>query len=135
MARKIGILEKEKSGAARKAPGRKSKKSRKFVPAKTSARRRKKPAENLPLVIGHPPPPGEGKRGERRYLAYLLRQAQAATRLRMERALADLGVTPPQFIVLPILNPYPGLSRPDPPAGALRAPRHSAVHSRILRPH
>src|SRR5437868_2621288 len=30
-----------------------------------------------------PPPPGEGKRGEKGHLAYLLRQAQAATRLQM----------------------------------------------------
>ena len=57
-----------------------------------------------------PPPPGEGKRGERGYLAYLLRQAQAATRLTMERSLADLGVTTPQFAVLTMLKAYPGLS-------------------------
>ena len=59
-----------------------------------------------------PPPPGEGKRGEQGYLAYLLRQAQAATRLRMERALADLGVTPPQFVVLTMLRPIPACPAP-----------------------
>jgi hypothetical protein len=31
------------------------------------------------------PAPGEGKRGESGYLAYLLRQASAANRLNMER--------------------------------------------------
>ena len=57
-----------------------------------------------------PPAPGEGKRGEEGYLGYLLRQAQAAVRLSMERSLADLGVTPPQFAVLTMLKAYPGLS-------------------------
>jgi DNA-binding MarR family transcriptional regulator len=57
-----------------------------------------------------PPPPGQGKRGEQGYLAYLLRQAQAATRLSMERSLASLRVTPPQFVVLTMLRAYPGLS-------------------------
>ncbi len=57
-----------------------------------------------------PPAPGEGKRGEQGYLGYLLRQAQAAVRLTMERTLADLGVTPPQFAVLTMLKAYPGLS-------------------------
>jgi DNA-binding MarR family transcriptional regulator len=59
------------------------------------------------------PAPGEGKRGEHGYLGYLLRQAQAAVRLRMERSLADLGVTSPQFAVLTMLNAYPGLSGAD----------------------
>ncbi|WP_449381740.1 MarR family winged helix-turn-helix transcriptional regulator [Bradyrhizobium sp. UFLA05-112] len=57
-----------------------------------------------------PPAPGEGKRGEAGYLGYLLRQAQAAVRLSMERSLTDLGVTPPQFAVLTMLKAYPGLS-------------------------
>src|SRR5260370_33909276 len=119
MARKIGILAKEKSGAARKAPARKSKKSRKFVPAKTSARRRKKPAENLPLVIGHPPLPGEAKRGERGYLTYLLRRAQAPTRATFGPGLAPLRATPPPMIPVTIRHasrraPPP----PSPPAAA-----------------
>lgn len=59
------------------------------------------------------PRPGEGKRGEDGYLGYLLRQAGAAYRLKMERALADLGVTPPQFSVLTMLVAYPGLSNAD----------------------
>lgn len=56
------------------------------------------------------PAPGEGKRGEQGYLGYLLRQAHAAVRLTMERTLADLGVTSPQFAVLTMLKAYPGLS-------------------------
>ncbi|SEE32832.1 DNA-binding transcriptional regulator, MarR family [Rhizobiales bacterium GAS191] len=59
------------------------------------------------------PRPGEGKRGEEGHLGYLLRQASAAHRLKMERALADLEVTPPQFVVLTMLNAYPGLSNAD----------------------
>ena len=59
------------------------------------------------------PAPGEGKRGEQGYLGYLLRQANAAVRLKMERTLADLGVTSPQFAVLTMLNAYPGLSGAD----------------------
>lgn len=61
----------------------------------------------------HLPSPGEGKRGEQGYLGYLLRQAHAAVRLKMERTLADLGVTSPQFAVLTMLNAYPGLSGAD----------------------
>ena len=70
---------------------------------------RKNPRQNPALAGVRPPPPGQGKRGEKGHLAYLLRQAQAATRLTLERALADLGVTPPQFAVLTMLQ---GLSRP-----------------------
>lgn len=59
------------------------------------------------------PAPGVGKRGESGYVGYLLRQAGAAQRLRMERALDDLGVTPPQFVVLTMLAAYPGVSGAD----------------------
>jgi DNA-binding MarR family transcriptional regulator len=59
------------------------------------------------------PEPGEGKRGESGYIGYLLRQAGAAQRLRMERALDDLGITPPQFVVLTMLVAYPGVSGAD----------------------
>ena len=121
-----GISARAKPGMARKAPAGKSKKSGKSAAAKKPVRRRKKSAKNLPLAIGHPPP-GEGKRGERGYLAYLLRQAQAATRLAMERALADLGVTPPQFIVLTMLKAYPGLSGADVARVALLTPQTVGV--------
>jgi DNA-binding MarR family transcriptional regulator len=59
------------------------------------------------------PAPGAGKRGEAGYLGYLLRQASAAQRLRMERTLSDLGVTPAQFVVLTMLHAYPGISSAD----------------------
>ncbi|CAL77360.1 putative transcriptional regulatory protein, MarR family [Bradyrhizobium sp. ORS 278] len=60
-----------------------------------------------------PPLPGEGKRGEDGHLAYLLRQAQAAARLSLERALTATGLTHPQFVVLTMLKAYPGLSGAD----------------------
>ena len=92
MARKIGTSPKSRS--SRKTP-----KWRKSSRAKKPAPVRKKSAPAPALAGARPPPPGRGKRGETGYLAYLLRQAQAATRLTLERALADLGVTPPQFVV------------------------------------
>jgi len=59
------------------------------------------------------PAPGEGKRGESGHLGYLLRQAGATHRLRMERALSGLDMTPPQFVVLTMIQAYPGLSNAD----------------------
>jgi DNA-binding MarR family transcriptional regulator len=59
------------------------------------------------------PAPGEGKRGEAGYLSYLLWQAAAAVRLRLERTLVGLAVTPPQFLVLTMLDSYPGASGAD----------------------
>lgn len=63
------------------------------------------------------------KRGEAGYLAYLLRQAAAAVRLRLERKLASLGVTPPQFLVLTMLDSYPGTSGADIARLALLTPQ------------
>lgn len=59
------------------------------------------------------PEPGQGKRGEQGHLGYLLRQAGVAFRTRMEQALAEAGVTPPQFVVLTMVAAYPGLSNAD----------------------
>lgn len=56
---------------------------------------------------------GEAMRGEDGHLPYLLSQAQAAMRLALDRALADLGVTPPQFSILTMIDSYPGLSGAD----------------------
>ncbi|HAR95957.1 MAG TPA: MarR family transcriptional regulator [Deltaproteobacteria bacterium] len=56
---------------------------------------------------------GEGKRGEKGHLGYLLRQAVTAYRLRMERALAGVDITLPQFRVLTKLAAYPGISNAD----------------------
>jgi DNA-binding MarR family transcriptional regulator len=73
------------------------------------------------------PKPGQGKRGEQGYLGYLLRQAAGAHRLRMERALADLDVTPPQFMVLTMLAAYPGHSNADLARVALLTPQTLSV--------
>jgi len=53
---------------------------------------------------------GEGKRGESGHIGYLLRQAHAAHKIRMERALQALGLTLPQFSVLTMLAAYPRAS-------------------------
>ena len=73
------------------------------------------------------PEPGEGKRGEAGYLGYLLRQAAGAHRLRMERALLDIEVTPPQFSVLTMLAAYPGHSNADLARLALLTPQTVSV--------
>ncbi|HVG27396.1 MAG TPA: MarR family transcriptional regulator [Acidobacteriaceae bacterium] len=72
-------------------------------------------SQRQPATADRPilPRPGEGKRGEAGYVGYLLRQAAAAYRLRLERALADLKVTPPQFAVLTMLKAYPAHSNAD----------------------
>ena len=62
--------------------------------------------------------------------AYLLRQAAGAVRLRFERSLADLGVTPPQFLVLTMLDSYPGASGADVARLALLTPQ--TVHGIII---
>jgi DNA-binding MarR family transcriptional regulator len=125
MARKISTSAKSRS--TRKRPKR-----RKSSRAKKSARSRKKSAPAPVLAGVRPPPPGRGKRGETGYLAYLLRQAQAATRLTLERALADLGVTPPQVAVLTMLRAYPGLSGADLARVALLTPQTVGVIIRNL---
>ena len=125
MIRKIGTS--AKSRAARKKPKRrKSGLSKKFSP------QRKKSAQTPEIAGVRPPPPGRGKRGDKGYLGYLLRQAQAATRLTLERALADLGVTPPQFAVLTMLRAYPGLSGADLARVALLTPQTVGVIIRNL---
>src|SRR5262245_21850515 len=97
------------------------------------------------------PRPGEGKRGPAGHLGYLVRQASASVRLAMDRALADLEVTPPQFAVLTMIVAYPGVSGADlarltfltpqtvnvivrnlERAGAVEKSAH-ALHGRILR--
>jgi DNA-binding MarR family transcriptional regulator len=64
-------------------------------------------------TMPHIPLPGEGKRGEEGHIGYLLRQAHAAVRLAVERALEDLEVTQPQFLVMTMINAYPGSSAAD----------------------
>ena len=127
--RKIGPSAKAKSGSAGKTPNRKTKKPRTTPAAKTSAETWK---ISTALAGVRPPAPGQGKRGETGYLAYLLRQAQAAARLTLERALAGLGVTPPQFVVLTMLKAYPGLSGADLARVALLTPQTVGVIIRNL---
>ena len=97
------------------------------------------------------PKPGEGKRGPEGHLGYLVRQANVAVRTAMEKALADLDVTVPQFAVLTMIAAYPGVSGADltrltfltpqtinvivhnlEKAGAIAKSAH-AVHGRILQ--
>jgi DNA-binding MarR family transcriptional regulator len=73
------------------------------------------------------PEAGEGKRGEEGYAGYLLRQAAGAYRLRVERRLADLAVTPPQFAVMTMLRAYPGCSNADIARLALLTPQTTSV--------
>jgi DNA-binding MarR family transcriptional regulator len=80
------------------------------------------------------PRPGEGKRGEAGYLAYLLRQAAGAVRLRLERALADLEITSAQFVVLTMLDAYPGASGADVARLALLTPQTvHGITSNLMR--
>jgi DNA-binding MarR family transcriptional regulator len=142
--RKTTTRAKAKSGSARKTLGpkkalgrkralrQKTAKRRNARTAKKSAPSRKQSAPAAARASVRPPPPGQGKRGEKGYLAYLLRQAQAATRLTMERALADIGVTPPQFVVLTMLRAYPGLSGADLARVALLTPQTVGVIIRNL---
>jgi len=111
-------------------PLRKAKKRRKSTLAKKSDRGRKKPAPN-PALAGVRPPPDRGKRGEKA-LGHLLRQAQAASRLALERAFEGLGVTPPQFAVLAMLKAHPGLSGADLARGTLLTPQTVGVIIRNL---
>jgi DNA-binding MarR family transcriptional regulator len=116
---------------AKPRPARKTPKTRKSGAASKSAPRRQK--STGPDRAGvRPPPPGKGKRGEQGHLAYLLRQAQAAARLTLERRLADLGITPPQFAVLTMLRAYPGLSGADLARVALLTPQTVGVIIRNL---
>jgi DNA-binding MarR family transcriptional regulator len=116
-----------KPGSSIKSAKRqKSRSSQKPRPRK-SLRPEKTSAPVPPLSGLRPPPPGSRKRGEEGHIAYLLRQAQAATRLTLERAIADLGVTTPQFAVLTMLNAYPGLSGADVARVALLTPQTVGV--------
>jgi DNA-binding MarR family transcriptional regulator len=101
-------------------------------PAKNAKRQQSSAATGSRRDGVGPPPPGEGKRGEQGYFGYLLRQAAAASRLTLERALAELGATPPQFVVLTMLKAYPGLSGADLARVALLTPQTVGVIIRNL---
>ena len=61
---------------------------------------------------GTVPRPGEGKRGPQGHLGYLVRQASVAVRAAMEKVLADIDITPPQFSVLTMIVAYPACRAP-----------------------
>jgi DNA-binding MarR family transcriptional regulator len=111
---------------------RRSTKRLKSASTTKSNRGRKTAPPPSPLAGVRPPPPGEGKRGEQGYFGYLLRQASAASRLTLERALAELGATPPQFVVLTMLKAYPGLSGAELARVALLTPQTVGVIIRNL---
>jgi DNA-binding MarR family transcriptional regulator len=56
------------------------------------------------------PAVGSGKRGPDGHIGYLLRQATAAVRAAHDMALAQAHLTTPQFLVLNLLDAYPGAS-------------------------
>jgi len=64
---------------------------------------KRRPSHVVPVV-------GAGKRGPDGHIGYLLRQAQAAVRLAHDVALTGVGLTTPQFLVLNLLDAYPGAS-------------------------
>jgi len=91
----------------------------------------KMPAGLPPLSV---PRAGEGKRGKSGHLAYLLRQAAGAVRLRMERAFADLQITTAQFVVMTMLDAYPHGSGADLARLALLTPQTvHGITSNLLR--
>lgn len=73
------------------------------------------------------PEVGEGKRGEAGHIGYLLRQAQAAHRARMDGALAGTGLTLPQFSALTMVAAYPGASSADLARLALLTPQTMTI--------
>ncbi len=111
---------------------KKTARRQKSAPRRKSASARKTRAARPPFPNPLPPPPGKGKRGEAGYFGYLLRQAAAAARLTLERALAELGATPPQFLVLTMLKAYPGLSGADLARVAVLTPQTVGVIIRNL---
>lgn len=65
------------------------------------------------MTDGSVPAPGEGRRGVDGHVAYLLRRAAHAVRLRLDHTLAAVALTPPQFAVLTMIAAYPGCSGAD----------------------
>ncbi len=85
----------------------------------------------MPSVTVHHSASGPGFRPP---LGYLLRQAAAAHRLTMERLLADLEVTPPQFLVLRMLEERPGSSNAElSRMAALTTPTVTVIVGNLVR--
>jgi DNA-binding MarR family transcriptional regulator len=59
------------------------------------------------------PSVGDAKRGTQGHIGYLLRQASGAMRLGLDAGLARTGLTTPQFLILNLLDAYPGASGAD----------------------
>ena len=78
------------------------------------------------------PGPSQGKRGQAGHVAYLLRQASAAVRLKLDRAFSDFEVTPPQFSALTMIAAYPPLSGADLARLTLLTPQTANVIVRNL---
>lgn len=78
------------------------------------------------------PEPARGKRGKSGHVAYLLRQANAAVRLQLDRAFAAFEVTPPQFSALTMIAAYPPLSGADLARLTLQTPQTANVIVRNL---
>ena len=64
------------------------------------------PPDSVPQI-------GEGKAGVDGHPTYLLRQAAGALRGAMDRAFEPFGMTYPQFLVLVLLDAFPGASGAD----------------------
>jgi DNA-binding MarR family transcriptional regulator len=92
-------------------------------------RKRNRAIDPQPLATVKIPQVGEGKRGEAGYFGYLLRQAANAQRRRMDRALAAVGLTHPQFLVMTMIRAYPGCSNADIARLAMLTPQ--TVHAII----
>jgi DNA-binding MarR family transcriptional regulator len=59
------------------------------------------------------PAAGEGKRGVEGHVGYLLRQAHGVVRSALDAELARIGLTSAQFLLLNLLDAYPGASGAD----------------------
>jgi len=78
------------------------------------------------------PSVGEGKRGVEGHIGYLLRQAHNTHRIRMEKVLAEMGITLPQFSVMTMLEAYPGISGAELARLSLLTPQTMSVIVRNL---
>ena len=114
-----------KSRPARKTPGGerpvRARKSRGRKPPPLGRRSQTAPAAG----------PGQARRSTA-ISAICCARPQAAARLTLERALAELGATPPQFLVLTMLKAYPGLSGADLARVAVLTPQTVGVIIRNL---
>lgn len=74
--------------------------------------------------------PGEGFRGIQGPIGYLLRQAQHVFRLKVEKSLAEFGISHPQFAILCSIDAEPGIHAADLARVSLLSPQ--AVNSILI---